>query len=51
MRLPGATTQNINWNFYSNAVAEFKTGQVAHEALMGVSYTGLQCVRGRLIHE
>lgn len=33
-------TQNINWNFYSNAVAEFKTGQVAHEALMGVSYTG-----------
>ena len=31
---------NINWNFYSNALAEFKTGQVEHEALMGVSYTG-----------
>lgn len=31
---------NINWNFYSNALAEFKTGQVKHEALMGVSYTG-----------
>lgn len=33
-------TQNINWNVYSNALAEFKTGKVAHEALMGVSYTG-----------
>lgn len=33
-------TQNINWNFYSNALAEFRTGQVEHQALMGVSYTG-----------
>lgn len=33
-------TRNINWNFYSNALAEFKTGQVEHQALMGVSYTG-----------
>lgn len=33
-------TQNINWNFYSNGLAEFKTGKVAHESLVGVSYTG-----------
>ncbi len=31
---------NMNWNLYGNALAEFETGAVKHEALMGFSYTG-----------
>ena len=30
----------INWNFYANGLAEFSTGQVKHEALVGVNYVG-----------
>lgn len=35
----------INWNLYANALAEFSTGRVKHEALAGVTYTGKD-VRG-----
>lgn len=31
---------NTTWNFYTHAVAEFKTGKVGHEGLVGLDYTG-----------
>ncbi len=33
-------TWGLNWNLYGNALAEFETGEVKHEALMGFSYSG-----------
>ncbi len=33
-------TWSMNWNLYGNALAEFETGAVKHEALMGFSYSG-----------
>ncbi len=32
--------ETFTWGGYANALAEYKTGQVKHETLIGVSYTG-----------